>query len=433
VTAAWAAETQQTSATNVVVNQLVQTVQPVRIRPKELSFTAPLYYRYEYVEFAKPVRLMVCATLALVASSGCAATCGCGAGAPAAATTPAPPPKPTSRGVGLPTPPGLANLPRPSGAPGNLKVLDWAGFKSAVSYTFDDGQPSQIEHYAELEATGVRLTFFVNSSSATWESGFVSTFSRAARDGHELGNHTAHHCHADPDGTLHGTDRKAACPGTSAAAELDDCTAFIKSTLGVPQVWTAASPFGDAGFASAIGERFFLGRSATGGTVAPNDDTDPLALPMWGPAENDGVAEFNAVVDAARTDGQWVIMLLHSIAPTTSPWFATVDIAAVTGSITHAKSLGDVWIDSMANVGAYWRGQKLLASATPTTTTSRTGQTQTSNQTWTWTLPAHFPPGRLLRVKVDGGTLSQRGQPLRWDCHGYYEVALDAGALTLSP
>ena len=378
--------------------------------------------------------LLACASLALVGVSGCAATCGCGArvegGAHAAspAVTTAPP-APRAIAVGLPTPPGPANLPRPAGAPGNLKALDWAGFKSAVSYTFDDGQPSQIAHYAELQATGVRLTFFVNSSSATWETGFVSTFAQAARDGHEIGNHTAHHCHADPDGTLHGTDRRAACPGANAAAELDDCTAFIKTALGVSQVSTAASPFGDAGFAAAIGERFFLGRSATGGTVAPNDDSDPLALPMWGPAENDGVAEFNAVVDAAHSDGQWVIMLLHSIAPTTAAWFATVDIGAITGSIAHARSLGDVWIDSMANVGAYWRGQKVLAAVTPTVTADK----QTQSQTWTWTLPAHFPPGRFLRVKVDGGTLAQRGQPLTWNGHGYYEIALDAGSLTLSP
>jgi hypothetical protein len=49
---------------------------------------------------------------------------------------------------GLPVPPGASDRPRPSGAPGNLTVLDWAGFKSALTYTFDDGQPSQIAHYA---------------------------------------------------------------------------------------------------------------------------------------------------------------------------------------------------------------------------------------------------------------------------------------------
>src|SRR5450432_1455115 len=115
--------------------------------------------------------LALTAALALVASTGCTSTCSCVRALP---ELPA-----------LPAPPGAANVPRPSGTPGNLKVLDWAGFKSAVSYTFDDGQPSQIEHYAELQATGVRLTFFVNSAAATWESDFVSTFSQAVRDGHE--------------------------------------------------------------------------------------------------------------------------------------------------------------------------------------------------------------------------------------------------------
>jgi hypothetical protein len=36
-----------------------------------------------------------------------------------------------------------------------------------------------------------------------------------------------------------------------------------------------------------------------------------------------------------------------------------------------------------------------------------------------------------VRVRVDGGTLTQRGQRLIWDEHGYYEVALDRGSLTL--
>jgi hypothetical protein len=56
-----------------------------------------------------------------------------------------------------------------------------------------------------------------------------------------------------------------------------------------------------------------------------------------------------------------------------------------------------------------------------------------NNQTWSWTLPANFPPGHYLRVKVDGGTLSQGGTALGWSSHGYYEVSLDAGSLTLSP
>jgi Polysaccharide deacetylase len=386
--------------------------------------------------------LTLTAALALVASTGCTSTCSCAvpvasapvgkplvaaAGPPAPAQTPAP----RSPLPELPAPPGAANVPSPSGTPGNLKILDWAGFKSAASYTFDDGQPSQIEHYAELQATGVRLTFFVNSASASWEADFVSTFSQAVRDGHEIGNHTVHHCHADPDGTLYtGTStQRAACAGVSPAAEFDDCTAFITSKLGAPHVWSSAWPFGDVGFAAAATERFFLNRGAGNGTVAPNDETDPFNLPIWGPAEHDTVEKFDAEIDRAHASDRWIIMLLHSLAPTTAPWYATVDVSAVTGSIAYAKSLGDVWIDSLVNVGAYWRAQKLLAAVIPAVS----GTTQAPTWIWTWTLPDHFPAGKHLRVRVDGGTLVQGGKTLTWDGHGYYEVALDAGALTLSP
>ncbi len=203
------------------------------------------------MNLARATLLLSRNALGLVASTGCTTTCGClvaNAVAPpvepdgvattkpvVAAAKPAVTPTGPASAVpraplpDFPTPPGAANVPRPSGAPGNLKVLDWAGFTSAVSYTFDDGQPSQIEHYDDLAATGVRLTFFINSAGASWEADFVSTFSRAVRDGHEIGNHTVHHCHADPDGTLYsgtGTQR-AACAGASAAAEFDDCTTFI--------------------------------------------------------------------------------------------------------------------------------------------------------------------------------------------------------------
>src|SRR5262245_2795056 len=54
-------------------------------------------------------------------------------------------PAPIVRGPsGLPVPPG-GGVPRPNGTPGNLKVLDWAGFTAAVSYTFDDTNSSQIQ------------------------------------------------------------------------------------------------------------------------------------------------------------------------------------------------------------------------------------------------------------------------------------------------
>jgi hypothetical protein len=131
------------------------------------------------------------------------------------------------------------------------------------------------------------------------------------------------------------------------------------------------------------------------------------------------VSALNGHIDAARGEGSWLIFLFHSIAPNGEAWYAPVDVANIGGSIDHAKSAGDTWIDTLASIGAYWMGQRLVEGAT------------VNGQVRTWTVPPNFPPGKYVRVIVDGGELSQKGSSLAWNGHGFYEVALDAGELTL--
>ena len=313
---------------------------------------------------------------------------------------------------GMPIP-MTTNVAKPTGTPGNLTVLNWAGFKAAVSFTFDDALSSQISNYSALQGTGVKLTFFLvsnnNGTSATW--------TQAQKDGHELGNHTAHHCHDDGSGCAWGTY------AGSLGAELDQCTTHVTQTFGASDVWTAASPYGDTGYASPDSTRFLLNRGVGGGQVGANDNTSPYALPCHTAAEGEVASTFNSATDSARSAGKWQIFLIHSLGG--DGGYNPVSITDVVAAINHAKTAGDTWADSMVHVGAYWRAQKLLASVTPSTSGT--------SKTWSWTLPAHFPGGRYLRVKVDGGTLSQGGAALAWSSHGYYEVALDAGSVTLSP
>jgi peptidoglycan/xylan/chitin deacetylase (PgdA/CDA1 family) len=322
---------------------------------------------------------------------------------------------------GLP-PPATTGVPRPTGAAGGLTVLNWAGFKAAASFTFDDAQPSQIAHYTELQAVGVPMTFYIcdgNSGLAN----FDATWTQAARDGHELGNHTAHHCRADLTGCSFGTS------AGSTSAEISQNATYVTQHYPQSAVWTMASPFGDTGWDSPAQASVFINRGVGAGTIGPNDNTDPFNLPIHLAATAETAAAFNTVTDAARSAGRWIIFLIHTINPTTANWYNPVDIADVTGSMSHAKSLPDVWTDTVVSIGAYWRAQKLLSSTTPMITTTTSGTTQT----WTWTLPAHFPAGKYLRVTVSGGTLAQAGRALPWNDHGYYEIALDAGSLTLSP
>ncbi len=310
---------------------------------------------------------------------------------------------------GLPVPPGDANVPKPAGNAANLKVVSWAGFKAAVTYTFDDSQPSQFEHWPELKAAGAPVSYFI-TTSANYITDYDKILKEVVSVGGELGNHTVNHCNFDL--------TNCTAPLASPEAELDGCTKYITETLGQPDTLTIAYPYGDGGWANASKTRFFLGRGTGGGMVAPGDNTDPFSLPVVAAVGGESADVFNGHIDDAQSQGRWAIFMFHSLGPTANAWYATVETSAVTGSIEHAKSLSDVWIDTMANVGAYWLGQKLLTGAGPS---------------WTWTLPAHFPTGKFLRVTVDGGTLKQGDETLAWDAHGYYEVALDAGTLSWSP
>jgi peptidoglycan/xylan/chitin deacetylase (PgdA/CDA1 family) len=317
---------------------------------------------------------------------------------------------------GLPIPPA-ATPDQPGGSPADLTILDWAGFRGAVSWTFDDAQPSQIEHYAELAAERVPMTFYISTANHG-EKRFDETWAQAVKDGHEIGNHAVHHCRADLGGCLSGA------PVASLAAELDACTDYLRQHFPQAGVWTMAAPFGDSGYAPLAASRFLVNRGIGAGQIAPGDDTDPFALPCYIANEGDTAAVFNRQTRWARNGGRWLIFLVHTVTPTEARWFAPVAIGDVTAGMRYGRALGDVWMGTVVDVAAYWLGQKILKAASPSVAGGVT--------TWRWELPRTFPPGKYLRVRVSGGTLSQGGVALAWDEHGYYEIALDAKELTLS-
>jgi len=341
----------------------------------------------------------------IVHDSGVRETAGGGAVAAASsAAGNAPPGYNTTGSPALPAPPA-GGVPRPSGAAGNLTVLDWAGFRAAVTYTFDDANSSQIQHYAELQALGVRMTFYLITGKTPEFDDPV--WQRAVHDGHEIGSHTKSHRH------------------TGTQADIDASNEAIRQRLGV-DAWTMAAPYGDASYIPLAPGRYLINRGVANGAIGPNDETDPFNLFCYIPPAGAKAAAFNAEVDAARGAGKWKTVLVHGFAGGTDAAYQAVSIGEFIAAVNHAKSFGDVWIDSMVNVGAYWRAQKMFVAIAPTTSGN--------SKTWTWTLPPHFPPGKVLRVRVDGGTLTQPGgRTLAWDDHGYYEVALDAGSVTLSP
>ena len=299
-------------------------------------------------------------------------------------------------------PPGAANVPKPSGAGTQITVVHWAGFKGAVSYSFDDNNTSQIQNYSQLNALGVPFTFFMwtgkaEASNAIWKTAY--------KDGHEIANHTKSHQSA----------------GT--ADDIQAATTFITQQFGT-RPWSLAAPNGAAVYSTLTKGKFFINRGVGNGLIGPGDNSDPFTLPTYIPPTGASTAAFNTQVDSARSEGKWRTMCIHGFTGDGAA-YQPVPVDQFIESVKHAKSTGDMWLDTITNVGAYWLGEKAFGSATT--------MTSGSDKTWTWKLPDQFPTGHYLRVTVDGGTLKQAGTALNWDAHGYYEIALDAGSVTLSP
>jgi hypothetical protein len=304
----------------------------------------------------------------------------------------------------LPDPLGPTDVARPSGTAGDISILNWAGFTGAVTYSFDDNNNSQIQNYDTLNALGVPFTFYLWTNQGSASNG---VWARALADGHEIGNHTLSHN-----------------PNVCTPGDINSATQFIQNNLNTRPL-TMAAPNGDICYKTAANGLFVINRgTGPAQPVMPNDNSDRLNLNCYIPNTGQPAAMFNNNVNDARTRGGWVIYVVHGFTGDGAA-YQPVDVGQLTQAINYTKSLGDMWIGTMVDVGAYWLGQKAFSQATTT-------QNGTA-KTWSWNLPGQFPPGKFIRARVDGGTLTQNGQPLTWDPHGYYEIALDAGSVTLTP
>jgi len=311
---------------------------------------------------------------------------------------------------GLPVAPGAGGIAQPSGPATNLRVLNWAGFRSAVSYNLDDTNQTQIDHFDELMALNVKFTFYLWTNKTNEIANPV--WGRALAAGHELGNHTRSH---RPSGAA-GLDQ-----------DTDDGERDIEQRFNTT-VFTMASPNGAPDYVNIASTRYLINRGTNGGQVAPNDGTNPFSVPTFIPAQGAQASAFNTLVDQGRTNGTWHTVLVHGFLLNGNPVngeFRPVEIGQFTQAVNYTKSFGDVWIDTVVDVASYWRGQIAFSNGQRTPNGDST--------TFAWTLPAHFPPGKFLRVTVDGGTLTQDGTPLVWNDHGYYEIALDHSPVILSP
>ena len=229
------------------------------------------------------------------------------------------------------------------------------GKRAAVSLTFDDARPSQVDNGLPiLSKYGVRATFYVSPDNIEQR---LEGWKKALASGHEVGNHTLTH----PCTGNYAAFRERALEDMTLgrmADEIDDAGAAIFRLLGV-RPRTFAYPCGEtyvgrgrnvASFVPLVAERFLAGRK-----WLSEDSNDPAFcdLAQLLSSESDGKSfdQIRPLVDKAAAEGRWLILTGHEIG---RGGLQTTLSAAAEELCRYARDpKNGLWIDTVANIGDY--------------------------------------------------------------------------------
>ena len=187
---------------------------------------------------------------------------------------------------------------------------------AAVSITYDDGHPTQLDTaIPELEERGFRGTFFitpgipsVNARAADWR--------RTSENGHEIANHTwTHPCQALP----YFTAEQFAAEQTGMAEQ------WLNDNIGYDELRTYAYICGETKLGQEPGayERYLdLARktfwAARAGGGGPTSRAEVLAEPHLIAAQaltygNDNASSSIQYCEQAASSGGWAVLIFHQI------------------------------------------------------------------------------------------------------------------------
>lgn len=191
------------------------------------------------------------------------------------------------------------------------------GKQAALSLSFDDARPSQIENGLPLFARyGAAVTFYVVPSNME---GRLDGWRQAVADGHEIGNHSLRHpC----TGNFTWSREKALedySPETM-RDELREANRRIEELVGVsPEVF--AYPCGQtfvgrstetASYVPLVAEQFESGRGWL--DEVANDPTFVDLAQLTGiPMDEVDFAEILPILESAKEEGRWVVLAGHDI------------------------------------------------------------------------------------------------------------------------
>ena len=252
-----------------------------------------------------------------------------------------------------------ASLPAALGsqAPEAPRAFPWpVGTRAALSLSFDDGRPSQMDAgLPALDALKLKVTFYVVAGRIRPRQ---TAWRAAARAGHEIGNHTERH----PCTGNFSWSRQAALEDYTLArmdAELEQANVEIEKITGVRPT-TFAYPCGQT----------FVGRGATTASYVPLVSRRFVAGRLWmGETANDAafvdLSQVQAVsmddrdlpalkgmLDQTVEQGRWLVLAGHDIGEQPGAMTTRVSLLKELAAYASAGERG-LWVAPVGTVAAW--------------------------------------------------------------------------------
>jgi peptidoglycan/xylan/chitin deacetylase (PgdA/CDA1 family) len=291
-------------------------------------------------------------------------------------------------------------------------VMSWNGYKSAVSLTFDDGDPIHLDFVIpEMRKRNQKATFFLISDKILRP----DDWKKAATEGMEIGNHSANHRHASE---LSAEDEKH---------EVDDAEKFLQKEFNQP-VATFAYPFVEIkdSLKARIEKNCIAARGGGGNYYyTPVMEPDWYNISSQGTTTASGFDTYKSWIDQALDAGAWTVFMIHAVEG--SDWYQPVPKDVFINTLDYLeKNNKDVWTASFGEISAYWKAQKIVETAAATYVNFKDGSKVVS-----WVKPVLFPGGVSLKIAPEKGyILTQSGKAVPQVLPGVYEISFDVGRVT---
>ncbi len=230
------------------------------------------------------------------------------------------------------------------------------GKRAAVSLTWDDARPSQVDVGVPiLDRFGIKGTFYVLPRNMGAR---LSKWRRAAANGHEIGNHSLNHpCTGNFDWQTQETMLERYTLARM-ERELRAANRLLRVALGVEPTsyaYCCGQNFVGRGtrlksYVPLVAKLFTVGQAGFSETYANPLICDLAQVPSI-KFDNKAYGELRETLDAAVADGCWLILMGHEVGDVRAR--QTTSASALRDLCSHFGRRPDIWVDTVTAVGRH--------------------------------------------------------------------------------